>query len=109
MDLKIKMSNEDKDKFLHNLTEILKEVIKTEYYQTIDYDFSRGSRVYVFTILTIEWYSGDGYKRTYTSKFPFARCVDTLDVEFMTWLTKQPIEQVIDKGIIELRDMYYNQ
>lgn len=51
----------------------------------------------------------DYYKRTYTSKFPFARCVDTLDVEFMTWLTKQPIEQVIDKGIIELRDMYYNQ
>ena len=48
----------------------------------------------------------DLYKRTYTSKFPFARCVDTLDVEFMTWLTKQPIEKVIDKGIIELRDMY---
>lgn len=51
----------------------------------------------------------DYYKRTYTSKFPFARCLDTLDVEFMTWLTKQPIEKVIDKGIIELRDMYYNQ
>lgn len=51
----------------------------------------------------------DLYKRTYTSKFPFARCLDTLDVEFMTWLTKQPIEKVIDKGIIELRDMYYNQ
>lgn len=51
----------------------------------------------------------DYYKRTYTSKFPFARCLDTLDVEFMTWLTKQPIEQVIDKGIIELRDMYYDQ
>ena len=49
MTLKIKMSNEDKDKFLHNLTEILEEVIKTEYYQTIDYNFSRGSRVYVFT------------------------------------------------------------
>ena len=46
------------------------------------------------------------YKRTYTSKFPFAKCLDTLDVEFMTWLTKQPIEQVIDKGIIELRDMF---
>jgi hypothetical protein len=42
MALKIKMSNEDKDKFLYNLTGILEEVLKTEYYQTIDYDFSSG-------------------------------------------------------------------
>ena len=68
MELKIKMSNEDKDKFLYDLTGILEDLYHTEYYQTIDSDFSRGSREFVFANLTIEWYSGNGHRVTITNK-----------------------------------------
>lgn len=87
MALKIKMSNEDKDKFLHNLTEILKEVIKTEYYQTIDYDFSRGSRVYVFANLTIEWYSGCGHEITITNKSGHHIVIDHDSTEVQSFIS----------------------
>nr|DAS83612.1 MAG TPA: hypothetical protein [Caudoviricetes sp.] len=68
MTLKIKMSNEDKDKFLYNLTGILEELSHTEYYQTIDSDFSNRTRKFVFANLTIEWYSGCGHEITITNK-----------------------------------------
>lgn len=68
MKLKIEMSNEDKDKFLYSLTGILEDIYKTEYYQTIDSDFSKGCREFIFTVLAIEWYSGKGHRITITNK-----------------------------------------
>lgn len=87
MALKIKMSNEDKDKFLYNLTGILEEVLKTEYYQTLDYNFSSGSRLYVFANLSIEWYSGNGYKITITNKDGHYIDIDHKSTEVMNFIS----------------------
>ena len=83
MALKIKMSNEDKDKFLYKLTGVLEEL----YYQTIDSDFSTGSRIYVFSNLSIEWYSGDGYKITITNKNGHYIDIDHKSSEVMSFIS----------------------
>lgn len=83
MALKIKMSNEDKDKVLYKLTKVLEEL----YYQTIDYDFSRGSRVYVFANLTIEWYSGCGHEITITNKSGHHIVIDHDSTEVQSFIS----------------------
>ena len=87
MALKIKMSNEDKDKFLYNLTGVLEELYHTEYYQTLDHDFSCGSRKYIFANLSIEWYSGNGYKITITNKDGHYIDIDHKSTEVISFIS----------------------
>lgn len=83
MALKIKMSNEDKDKVLYKLTKVLEEL----YYQTIDSDFSKGCREFIFTVLAIEWYSGNGHRVTITNKDGHYIDIDHKSTEVISFIS----------------------
>lgn len=87
MELKIKMSNEDKDKFLYSLTGVLEDVYKTEYYQTVDSDFSTGSRKFIFSVLAIEWYSGKGHRLIITNKDDHYIVIDHDSTEVQSFIS----------------------
>ena len=83
MALKIKMSNEDKDKVLYKLTKVLEEL----YYQTIDSDFSNRTRKFVFASLTLEWYSGCGHEITITNKSGHHIVIDHDSTEVQSFIS----------------------
>lgn len=63
-----------------------------------------------------EWYQGWKRRRGLVSyylkrpndRFEYRKCQTPLDVEFMQFVTDLNIEEVKNKSIVELREMYYN-